>query len=327
MGEEKRLLMIDMHHIVSDGFSQGILIRDFVSLYRREELPRLEFRFRDYTEWQHKAQVRETVRQQGQYWEKVFADRPPALDLPTDFVRPKEGTFSGKSRRFQIDRQGTAALKKLAEEEDVTLYMVLLAITNVFLHRLSGQEDIVVGAPVAGRNQAEIQPIIGMFVNTMALRNFPSGEKGFKAFLKEIKERTLAAFENQEYPFDELVERVTPEREMGRHPLFDVMFLLQNIDIPEVEAAGLKVKPYEFPLSISKFDLTVIGFEAAGRLTFIFEYSSQLFTEETIEMFIGNFNEVVAAVTENREVGLTDIKTTHHLISAGADVPQLDLGF
>jgi amino acid adenylation domain-containing protein len=327
MEEAKLLLMIDMHHIVSDGSSQGILIRDFISLYRSEELPRLKFRFRDYTQWQHKAQVRETIRQQGQYWEQVFEDRPPALDLPTDFARPGEGTFNGKSRRFQVDRQRTAALKELAEEEDVTLYMLLLAITNVFLHKLSGQEDIVVGAPVAGRSQADLQPIIGMFVNTLALRNFPAGDKGFKAFLWEIRERTLAAFENQEYPFDELVERVAPEREMGRHPLFDVMFLLQNIDIPEVEAAGLRVRPYEFPLSISKFDLTVIGFEAGERLGFIFEYSTQLFTEETIEMFVGNFNEVVAAVMENGETRLNDIKTTHHLISAGADVPQLDLGF
>ncbi|MCP5106542.1 MAG: amino acid adenylation domain-containing protein, partial [bacterium] len=292
----KHIVMYDMHHIIADGMSLAIFAREFMALYPGEELPSLKLRYRDYAEWLNSDDQRKFVRGREEFWLKQFAGDIPVLELPIDYTRPGIQAFEGKSVIFEISGKETAALKELAFREGATLFMILLALYNVFLAKLSGREDIVVGTPTAGRRHADLEPVIGMFVNTLGLRNYPEGEKPFNVFLRVLKARTLEAFENQDYPFEDLVNRVGVDRDTGRSPLFDVMFILQNMDIAEVEIPGLKLIPFAYENRTSRFDLTLEGTESNGGVTFKFEYSTKLFKDSTIVRFIDYFKQLTASV-------------------------------
>ncbi|MDQ1355353.1 MAG: hypothetical protein QG657_5663, partial [Acidobacteriota bacterium] len=296
--EEKHLLMVDMHHIISDGVSQGILIRDFMRLYEGKELFPLKLQYKDYAEWQSNEREPETVKQQKEFWLNEFAGEVPVLEIPTDFPRPVIQSFDGMALDFKLENNAIEALKALAKEEGATLFMVLLSLYTILLAKLSSREDIVVGTPTAGRQHADFEKIIGMFVNTLAMRNFSHGEMSFKQFLKEVKERTLAAFAQQDYPYDELVEMLAIERDTSRNPLFDAMLALQNMDIPSMEIPGLKLKPFNFMNMIAKFDLTLIIFEMGNDLSCTLEYCTKLFKQETIDRFIGYFKNIVSHVID-----------------------------
>ena len=298
IGDEKHLLMVDIHHIVSDGSSMGILVKDFMALYSEEELPSLRLQYKDYSQWQRSKEVKEKILKQKDFWIKEFAGEIPVLNLPLDFTRPVVQCFEGDSVNFELDPLATKRLKDFAAEKDVTLNMVLIAGLNVFLAKLSGQEEIIIGTPTAGRRHADLQHIIGMFVNTLALGNFPNGGKRFVEFLKEVKERTLAAFENQEYPFEDLVDLLSPDRDISRNPLFDVMFTLQLMDIPEIKIPGLKLKPYNRGSSIARFDLTLYAVEMASKLFFTFEYGTRLFKKDTVRRFANYFKNIMSSVLE-----------------------------
>jgi len=169
------------------------------------------------------------MKDQEAFWLETFSDDIPILDIPTDFLRPAVQGFSGEVISFDMGNRLTASIKQLARDEGITLYILLLALCNVWLARLGNQEDIVIGTPIAGRRHADLQQIMGMFVNTLVMRNFPIGDKTFAAFLREVKVRTLVAFENQEYPFEELVDKVGVKRDVSRNPLFDFMLVMQNL--------------------------------------------------------------------------------------------------
>ncbi|NIM14864.1 MAG: amino acid adenylation domain-containing protein [Candidatus Aminicenantes bacterium] len=306
-------LMVDMHHIITDGTSMLILVKEIAALYEGRHLPPLLIQYRDFAHWQGSEEKRESLQKQEAFWLERFADEIPVLILPYDFERPVQQQFKGSSIEFGLDEAVTAMLKQLAKQENVTLYMILLAFFNLLLARLSGQEDIIVGTPIAGRNHEELQSMIGMFVNTLALRNRPAGDKTFKGFLAEVKESTLQAFENQEYSFEELVEKAPVERDMGRNPLFDVMFVFQNIEIytreiPEVEIADLKIIPSSHEITTAKFDLTLIGKEVGEGLGFIFEYCTALFKKDTIERFIEYFKNTISRVFEYNEKKLSELE-------------------
>jgi amino acid adenylation domain-containing protein len=300
-------LVVDMHHIISDGVSTAILIEEFVALYANTQLPGLRLQYRDYSEWQNKANKGKRIRQQKEYWQEQFAGEIPVLNLPIDYPRPMIQSFAGNTLNFEIGENSTTALKSLALKEKVTLFMLLLSITTILLSKLSSQEEVILGTPIAARRHADLQRIIGMFVNTLALQNTPAGGKTFKQFLHEVKKRTLEAFENQEYPFEELVETVSMHKDVSRNPLFDVIFALQNIGIPEVEIAGLKLKPCEYENKTSKFDLAVNGVEERGILVFKIEYCSRLFKEETISRFIKCFRNVCSSVLQDVEQKISGI--------------------
>ncbi|MCK4764576.1 MAG: amino acid adenylation domain-containing protein, partial [Candidatus Aminicenantes bacterium] len=320
LDEAKNILLVDMHHIISDGFSLAILIKEFVSLFKGETLPPLPVQYKDYSQWLHNRQQQETAQQQETFWLKEFSGEIPVLHLPTDFPRPTAQGFAGKRTGFEIDAEQGTALKALAQQENVTLYMVLVAIFNVFLGRLSSQEDIVIGTPTAGRRHADLEHTLGMFVNTLALRSYPAGKKRFADFLKEVKERTNAAFENQDYPFEQLVEKVGLNRDTGRNPLFDVVFALLDIDLPAVEIPGLKLTPTAYDPGTAKFDLTFncesdvpMGSagekaEAGEALRFFVEYRTDLFMAETIERFIAYFKQVVNEVLRDRYKKIGEIE-------------------
>jgi len=310
--ENIHILMIDMHHIISDGISIGLFVKEFMALYGGKELPGLRIQYKDFSWWQKKIreskQGKESVERQKAYWLHAFSQEVPVLSLPTDYPRPRVQSFEGVTIGFVIGEEETSVVGELALREEASLFMVLLAIYNVLLLKLTGQEDIVVGSPVAGRRHADLEPIIGMFVNTMALRNFPKADQPFINFLREVRERTLPAFENQEYPFEELVENVAIRRDASRNPLFDVVFVLQNMDISEVEIPGLKLRPYGFESKIAKFDMTLQAVEVGDTISFTLEYCTKLFKKETVERFIRYFKKIVSSVKENSLKKIRDIE-------------------
>ncbi|HLP60911.1 MAG TPA: amino acid adenylation domain-containing protein, partial [Candidatus Deferrimicrobium sp.] len=314
------VLIVDLHHIISDGVSQGVLTRDFMSLYRVEELPALKLQYKDYAHWQDGDKEREALKGRENYWLKEFAGTIPVLTMPIDFARPMLQSFSGAILDFEVGMEETAALNRVMIKEGVTMYMVWLAIYNVFLAKISGQEDIITGTPVAGRRHIDMQQIIGMFVNTLAIRNFPRGEHTFKEFLKEVKEKTLQAFENQEYPFEDLVEKVVTQRDTGRNPLFDVMFAFQDIEsmagntMQQQEPGENENRPHSLEsantgrLGTSKFDFTLIIVPSQDRFSFVVEYCTKLFKASTIHAFISYFKTIISRVVENPGIRLGQIE-------------------
>jgi acyl-CoA synthetase (AMP-forming)/AMP-acid ligase II/NAD(P)-dependent dehydrogenase (short-subunit alcohol dehydrogenase family)/acyl carrier protein len=302
------ILVLDMHHIISDGLSIGLFVREFMELYAGKKLPTLRLQYKDYSAWHHRQTLERQNRQQKIYWLKEFSGEVPVLDLPTDYPRPAVQDFAGAAIHFEINKEETAALKSLAHEQDATLFMLLLSLYTVFLSRLSGQEDIVVGTPIAGRGHTHLESIIGMFVNTLALRNYPVTAKTFAQFLKKIRENTIKALENQDYLYEDLVEQVVLERDAGRNPLFDTMFSMQNIDIPGIRIPGLDIIPYPFESSTAKFDLTLTAVEVEERLAFTLEYGTHLFKNETIHRFIGFFKKTVSTVLENYKTKISGIE-------------------
>ncbi|MCP5052204.1 MAG: amino acid adenylation domain-containing protein, partial [bacterium] len=310
--EREHLMMVDMHHIITDGTSMDLFIKEMMALYTGMELPPLKFRYRDYSQWQSSDIQREASRQQEQYWLTQFEGEIPVLQLPTDYSRPANRDFEGALLKFHLSPQQVSGLSHLVSETGATLYMALFTIYTILLSKVSGQEDIVVGTPVAGRRHVDLEAIIGMFVNTLAVRHYPTGWKTAKDFLKEVKERTVAAFDNQEYPFEDLVDHLVKDRDTSRNPLFDVMFSLSNMeaqtgDIPVVEMAELKISPYESHHRTAKFDLSLNCIEAGERIDCAFEYRTRLFKQKTIQRFRNYFLEIVSAVTVNTGAALAEI--------------------
>ncbi|MCX6581121.1 MAG: amino acid adenylation domain-containing protein [Candidatus Aminicenantes bacterium] len=307
-GEAKHILMVDMSHIISDGISLGLLIKDFAALFAHEKLPGLKLRYKDYSVWQNRLLQLGEWHGQWEYWEKQFEEEIPALSLPVDFQRPLIQVFEGGAVGFETGAGETTALKRIASERGMTPYMMILSLYYVFLSKVSGQEDIVVGTPVAGRTHAELECIIGMFVNTLALRNYPTAGKTFDDFLAEIKQRTLEAFGNQDFPFDALVERLGVAGDLSRNPLFDVMFVMQNMEIPEIRVPGLIFAPYPTENRVSQFDLTLSAVEEGDKIHFSFTYCSKLFKEETVRRFTGYLKKIISAVLESPRTRIAEIE-------------------
>jgi amino acid adenylation domain-containing protein len=341
--EHTRLLMVDMNHIISDGASMGLLTMEFLALYQGAALPPLRLQFKDYAIWHHQTfgpgGAGEAYRRQEAYWLKHLQGKPPALNLPMDYPRPDVQDFAGHHLEFQLDEQVTRSLKELASRGEATLFMVLLAVCGIWLAKLTGQDDIVVGTPIEGRAHPDLRGIIGMFVNTLVLRTFPGPRKTFEQYLNEVKSGTLAAYENQDYLFEDLVKALDYSPEPGRSPLFDVLFTLQNMEAspgripgpaPACQAADdhLQMKPFPFKNPVSKFDMMITAAETAGNQVHItVEYAVRLFKEETIQRFIDYFNDVVGGVVTNNDIPLGDIEVSHGLTRVKSHNPGMDLGF
>jgi len=302
------LLMVDMHHIIADGTSMNVLIDDFAAFYYGEGLPPLVIQYKDFSRWQNSKTQKEMLEAQEKYWLKTFDKETPVLDMPLDFPRPVFQDFTGNTIKFILGEAETAKLNALAIKQETTLFMVLFAVFTLMLAKLSGQEEIVVGTPVAGRRHVQLEKTIGMFINTLAVRSFLPGWISFKGFLKEVKLTTLAAFENQDYPFEELVEKIDVKRDTSRNPLFDVMFALQNMDSFDIQIPGLKIVPYPYESRVSKFDFTLIAIEINNHLEFTFEYCTVLFKEETIRRFIGYFTKTISTVIDNHDIRISGIE-------------------
>ncbi|RUT28640.1 amino acid adenylation domain-containing protein, partial [Paenibacillus zeisoli] len=284
LSEERHFIVCDMHHIISDGISIIVLMEEFIQLYAGEELSQPNVQFKDYTNWMSQRLTTEHLEKQETYWRQVLQQPLPSAEMPHDAKRASALSFKGDRYTFELHPAVNQQIKLLAKETNTTLYMLLLAVCNVLLAQYTGQQDIIIGSPVSGRQHPDLQRAIGMFVNTLAMRNYPEASKSFRDFLQEIKANSLSAFEHQDYPLELLLQKLNISREMNRNPLFDVLFVVQNIGIEDSwEAAGLGFDRYPLVNPASKFDLTIEVTETKVGLTFTLEYNTELFRRDTIE--------------------------------------------
>ena len=308
---DTQILMFDMHHIASDGVSMVILIDELWRLYDGEEISPLRVQYKDYAEWVGKEEQKKAVQKLEAFWLDHFKGELPVLDLPTDFQRPQRMSFEGDTVFFEIPKEETDQLNKMSMEQGETLFMILFAAFNVLMARLSGQEEVVVGTVTAGRNHADLQDIVGMFVNTIALRNYPAGDKTFRAFLAEVKDRTIAAFEHEDYPLEQLVSKVASREDRSRNPLFDVVFELENEDDRTeylLEALMMDPSnPYKFKTNTSKFDLLLVAIETDTGMQFKIEYSTKLYKEETIGRFVNYYSAIISSVCRDPNQKISEI--------------------
>ncbi|MCP4147631.1 MAG: AMP-binding protein, partial [bacterium] len=308
-GEENHLLLFNMHHIISDGTSVGILVREFLDLYEGSREPaELRLQYRDFSQWQSSKEGRGITDKQEIYWQQQFAGEQPVLDMPTDYQRPTMQSFRGAARVFTGAPGLKQRLETQARQTGTTLFMVLMTAYNIVLANYARQEDIVVGTPVSGRRHADFENLIGLFINVLAIRNTPRKEKLVGDFLEEVKGNTLRAFENQEYPFGELVEKLDPGKKIGRNPIYDVELLLQNFEMPVMETEGLRFTPYETELTNTQVDITLTIIETTGTLTFTLNYCTDLFKQGTMERFFKHYLNILEAVSINREISLGDVE-------------------
>jgi hypothetical protein len=326
---DKHLMLVDMHHIISDGVSHHILVQDFMALLMGQKLPTLRLQYKDYSQWQNSTPVQNTIKEQESFWMNELAVDIPVLNLPTDYPRPKVQSFAGNTVYFDIDKEKTAGLNALALEQNKTLLMVLLAIFNILLSKLGNQEDIIIGTPVSGRRHADLEKVIGMFVNTLALRNYPKKNRTFTGFLEDLKQETLKAFENQEYPLETLLDKLKVTRKPGHHPLFDVMFTLDNIEEDTAAARDEEErgedKAYRFNFPAARADMTWAAVERQGQLYFSVEYAVKLYKQETIKRFIRYFEDIIAAVLKDKHTQLKDIHLHDNLVDIEAHEFQEDI--
>ncbi|BFH71003.1 hypothetical protein PsJ27TS7_50030 [Paenibacillus dendritiformis] len=307
LAPERHILMYDMHHIISDGVSMEIFVEEFVRLYGGEQLEPLRIQYKDYTVWQHSQEQKERLQHQEAYWLDMFQGELPVLEMPTDYPRPAVQSYEGQTLEFFFDASKTDGLKQLASETGTTLFMVLLAAYKVLLHKYSGQEDVIVGTPIAGRNHGDVQPLIGIFLNTLAIRSYPASEKTFLSYLNEVKETTLHAFEHQNYPFEELVDKVQVPRDLSRNPLFDTLFTMQNTENEEFELEGLRLVPYPSALDTAKFDISLDVGEENGGLDYSFEYATALYKRETIERVAKHYEQLLVAIVSRPDAKIAEL--------------------
>jgi amino acid adenylation domain-containing protein len=316
------LLMVDMHHIITDGISQGILIRDFMSFYSGEDLLPAGLQYKDYAEWQQGAAEQERMMEQKSFWLSEFGELPDALALPLDYPRSKGEIHHGGSYGFGLDEVTTASLRRLGEEEGATLFMVLLSVYTVLLGHLCNADDVVVGTPVAGRGHADLDGVMGVFINMLALRNQPRGDLSFRAFLKEVRSHTLSCFEHQDFQYEDLVDELNLPRDTGRTPLFDATFSYQNFEGSSLSIPGLELLPYGQGTGISKFDLSLFASEHSGGLHLSLVYSTGLFRASTVRGFGTYLEKLFRSVAADPGLSLGEL----NLLPAGERSALLELG-
>ncbi|HEY7767416.1 amino acid adenylation domain-containing protein, partial [Longimicrobium sp.] len=302
MAADDHVLLLTMHHIVSDGWSLGVLHGELAALYAAfargepDPLPPLPVQYADYAAW-HRRQVEgEVLRRQGDYWRATLAGAPELLELPADHPRPARQDFAGASLKVELDEALTAALMALGQRHGATLYMTLLAGWAAVLARLSGQDEVVVGTPSANRGRSEVEGLIGFFVNTLPVRVNLSGAPTVAEALGRVKARALEAQQNQDIPFEQVVELVQPARTLAHSPLFQVMFAWQNAPATRLELPGLTLAPADAgPRATAKFDLLLSLSEEDGRIAGEVEYATSLFEQATVERWLGYLRRVLEA--------------------------------
>ncbi len=310
----EHVLLLTMHHIVSDGWSMGVLIEEFSKLYQAyrvgepSPLPALAIQYADFAVWQRQCFSGEIRQNQLNYWLAQLAGAPELLQLPTDRTRPSVQTFRGTTQTFSVNRDLTLQLQTLSRESGTTLFMTLLAAFATLLYRYSGQSDILIGSPIANRNHREIESLIGFFVNTLVLRTRFEENPSFESLLAQVRETTLQAYEHQDVPFEQVVEALQPQRCLSHSPLFQVMFILQNTPTKgTVELPGVTLSQLEQESTIAKFDLTLSIAETAQGLVGQWEYNTGLFDGSTIERMAIHFQNLLSAIVENPQQAVSEL--------------------
>ncbi len=311
---DEHLLLLTMHHIVSDGWSLGVLLHEIRAFYESfihgkvAALPKLSVQYADFACWQRKWMQGEVLAAQLSFWKKQLSGSPPALELITDYPRPAAQTYNGSLQSFKWSVQLLNSLNELARQENATLFMVLLAAFHVLLYRYSGQDDINIGIPIANRNRAETEPLIGFFINTLVMRGDLSGKPTFLEFLARIREATLGAFAHQDLPFEILMEEMHAQRDMSHTPFFQEMFVLNNAPIQALELPGLKLTPVEIDNRTSKFDLVLSMMEEKDGLNGKMEFNTDLFRPSSIERMVLHLQNLVEAIVVDPRRRLNNLR-------------------
>jgi len=315
LADEDYVLVVNIHHIVMDGWSKGIMLQELMDLYeafsrdQASPLRELPVRYTDYVHWQHEYMQEKLVTSQLTYWKEKLSGAPPVLELPTDHPRPHIPGGGGSLEPFSFSRQKYRALKDLAQQEDVTFFMLIMAAYSTLLYRYSSQEDILVGTPIAGRNRVELENLIGLFVNTLVIRCQVNGNPSFKTLLGRVRATALEAYSNQDIPFEKLVEELNPRRSLSVAPLFQVMFQLQNAPMPPAYISGLTITPIQIDTGFSQVDLSLTLWEEQDIMKGTFEYNTDLFEAASIKRMKGHFQVLLQGI----------------LADAGQDISHLPL--
>src|SRR4028118_1036117 len=304
LDSSEHVLLLNLHHIVSDGWSIGVLIRELGTLYttfasnQPSPLPELPIQYADFADWQREWLQGEVLETQLAYWKQQL-DTLPLLNLPTDRPRPATPTYRGATQFLELPKSLSEELEALSQRQGVTLFMTLLAAFQTLLYRYTQQEDIVVGSAIANRNRREIEGLIGFFVNSLVLRTNLSGNPTFLELLDRVREVALGAYAHQDLPFEKLVEELHPERNLSYHPLFQVAFSLQNTPIEALELPGLTLSWLEFDTPSAKFDLELHLWESPEGLRGQVIYSTDLFDDTTITRMLGHFQTLLKGIVAN----------------------------
>ena len=312
-GEQERVLLVTMHHIISDGWSIGVLVREVGKLYeaytRGEEpgLEELKIQYRDYAAWQREYLQGEVLEKQLGYWKAQLEGAPTVLELPTDKPRPSVPNFKGAMQHWMIDGEVVEGMKQLSREESASLFMVLLAAFSVLLQRYTGRTNVVVGTPIAGRNRVETEELIGFFVNTLVLRMDLSGDPTFRELINSARATALQAYSYQDLPFEMLVQILHPERKLNYNPMFQVMFALQNAPSEPMQLPGLTVSLLQMQDETAKFDLSMTLEEVKGGLKVTAEYNTNLFYHSTIKRMLGHLQVLLEGAVSDSEHRLSDL--------------------
>jgi len=313
VGSAAHVVLITMHHIISDAWSMEIFVRELARLYEARvsgepaRLPELPVQYADYAVAQRDWLKGAVLEEQLGYWKQQLGEELPVVELPLDHVRPAVQTFRGGRRRLSLTRETSEELKRLSRGEGATLFMTLLAGFKVLLHYYTAADEIIVGTPIAGRNQVEVETLIGCFLNTLVLRTELRGNPTFRELMGRVKEVALGAYAHQEAPFELLLGELQPERDLSRTPLFQVMFNLLNVTETEIRLPGLMLETMAPPDAGAKFDLTVYAFEKAGRLQFAFVYNRDLFEDATIARMVKCFQVLLAVIARHPEQSISSL--------------------
>ncbi len=312
--DEDHTLVVTIHHIISDGWSIGVFFREVASLYKaftegsRSPLPDLPIQYADFAAWQREWMQGEALEKELSYWKQQLSGALPILELPSDRPRPPIQTFRGATVPLALTRELTESLKELSSREGATLYITLLAAFETLLYRYTGQEDITVGTPIAGRTRQEIENLLGFFVNTLVLRTDFSGRPSFQELLARVREVALGAFAHQELPFEKLVEALQPERSLSHTPLFQVMFGLQNAPAHELEIPGLTFQLLSNDSGTAKFDLTLLMEETEEGLVGTLQYNRDMFEEQSVNRLALHFITLLEAIVSDPSAHISRLK-------------------
>ncbi|MEO8490631.1 amino acid adenylation domain-containing protein [Pseudomonas sp.] len=325
MADDHHVLLLTLHHIVSDGWSMGVLTRELMALYRAfshgqpDPLPALPIQYGDFAVWQRLWLSGEVLQRQSSFWQQALAGAPALLTLPTDRPRPAQQDYAGSSVEVRLDERLTAGLKALSQRHGTTLYMTLMTAWASLLARLSGQQDLVIGSPVANRTRGEVEGLIGLFVNTLAVRIDTSGELSTEALLARVKALTLAAQAHQDLPFEQVVEITRPVRSLAHSPVFQTLLTWQDSSAPTLALGDLALEGIVENSHFAKFDLSLDLGEVQGSILGALEYAVALFDESTVQRYVGYFVRVLQAMVENDQAileyaPLMDERERQHLL-------------
>ncbi|MCC5659230.1 amino acid adenylation domain-containing protein [Nostoc sp. XA010] len=313
LNETEHILLICMHHVVSDAWSIGVFVQELAALYnaysqgRPSPLTPLAIQYADFAIWQRNWLQENVLESHLSYWQQQLKDAPALLSLPTDRPRPAVQTFAGAHQEFVLSVELTNRLVKLSQEQGCTLFMTLLAAYDTLLYRYTGSDDILLGSPIANRDRSEIEGLIGFFVNTLVMRTNLAGNPSFSELLTRVREMAMDAYSHQNLPFEMLVEALQPQRDLSHTPLFQVMFALQNAPISEVELTGLTISSLPATGATSKFDLSLLMQNTAAGLVGVWEYSTNLFDASTIERLTEHFVTLLEGIVANPQQKISQL--------------------